>query len=69
MIFELQLKAGRGGETPGWRSKMEVWMKKHGMTQGLNRGVWLEMKQEVSKGQATYGLANLRVSALSCVTE
>jgi len=53
MILESQLKAGRGVETPGWRREMEVWRKKRGITQELNRVMWLEMRlgsrQEPSK--------------------
>lgn len=49
MIFESQLKSGRGVEDPGSHTEMEVWRKKRGMTQELNRGMWLEMK--LGRGQ------------------
>lgn len=44
MIFESQLKSWIGVETPGLRTEVEVWRKKCGMTQELNRGMWLEMR-------------------------
>lgn len=53
MIFESQLKAGRGVETPGWPAEMEAWRKKHGMTQELNRDMLLEMRLGSRQGQAT----------------
>lgn len=57
------------GETPEWRTSMEVWRKKGGMTLEWTEACGLRWGWGAGKGQATYGLASMRVSALLCVTE
>lgn len=68
MIFESQLKAGRGAETPGWPTEMEAWRKKRGVTQELSRDMLLEMRLGSRQGPSHLKPCK-RGSTLSSVLE